>query len=73
MLYAGDRPVAAHLGLRSDRVLAYWFPAYDPDLGRYSTGVALCLRMAEAAAADGIGHIDLGKGAARYKELAGQP
>ena len=48
-------------------MLAYWFPAFDPDLGHYSPGVTLCLRMAEAAAADGIDQVDLGKGTARYK------
>ena len=30
VLTAGDRPVAAHLGLRSATVLAYWFPAVRP-------------------------------------------
>ncbi|MFI1995209.1 GNAT family N-acetyltransferase [Actinoplanes sp. NPDC020271] len=66
-VYAGDRPVAAHLGLRSPSVLAYWFPAYDQDLSKYSAGILLCLRMAEAGAADGIRQIDLGKSEALYK------
>ncbi|GAA4974406.1 GNAT family N-acetyltransferase [Actinoplanes utahensis] len=66
-VYAGDRPVAAHLGLRSESVLAYWFPSYDVDLSRYSAGILLCLRMAEAGAADGIATIDLGKSEALYK------
>lgn len=67
-VYAGDRPVAAHLGLRSESVLAYWFPSYDPDLSKYSAGILLCLRMAESGAADGIQHIDLGKSKALYKD-----
>jgi CelD/BcsL family acetyltransferase involved in cellulose biosynthesis len=66
-IYAGDRPVAGHLGLRSRSVLAYWFPSYDIDLSRYSAGILLCLRMAEAGAADGIRQIDLGKSEALYK------
>ncbi|WP_406045320.1 GNAT family N-acetyltransferase [Micromonospora sp. NBC_00898] len=66
-IYAGDRLVAGHLGLRSRSVLAYWFPSYDVDLSRYSAGILLCLRMAEAGAADGIEHIDLGKSEAHYK------
>jgi CelD/BcsL family acetyltransferase involved in cellulose biosynthesis len=66
-IYAGDRPVAAHLGLRSESVLAYWFPSYDQDLSKYSAGILLCLRMAEAGAADGIRRIDLGKSEALYK------
>ncbi|MBF8187479.1 GNAT family N-acetyltransferase [Nonomuraea sp. K274] len=35
IVYVGDRPVAAHFGLRSDTVLAGWFPAYDTDFARY--------------------------------------
>ncbi|MER5771354.1 GNAT family N-acetyltransferase [Streptomyces sp. NPDC001985] len=67
VLYAGGRPVSAHFGLRSPGALAYWFPAYDPRFARYSPGLVLLLRMAEAAAAAGIGLLDLGRGAARYK------
>jgi CelD/BcsL family acetyltransferase involved in cellulose biosynthesis len=68
VLYAGGRPVAAHFGLRSDAVLSYWFPAYDPEFGRYSTGLILLLRMAEAAAACGVRSVDLGRGQQRYKD-----
>lgn len=67
-LYAGDRPVAMHFGLRSARVLQYWFPAYDPEAARFSPGILLLLRMAQAAAALGIEHLDLGKGDERYKQ-----
>ncbi|MET9908952.1 GNAT family N-acetyltransferase [Streptomyces sp. NPDC006476] len=67
-LYAGDRPVAMHFGLRSGRVLQYWFPAYDPEAARFSPGLLLLLRMARAAAAQGIEHLDLGKGDERYKQ-----
>ena len=66
-IYAGERPVAAHLGLRSQSVLAYWFPSYDQELSKYSAGILLCLRMAEAGAADGLQRIDLGKSEALYK------
>ncbi|GHB40690.1 cellulose biosynthesis protein CelD [Streptomyces xanthochromogenes] len=68
VLYAGDAPVAAHFGLRSRTVLACWFPAYDPEYAKYSPGLVLHLRMAQAAAAEGIGMLDLGRGAAEYKE-----
>ncbi|MFJ8541071.1 GNAT family N-acetyltransferase [Streptomyces sp. NPDC093586] len=68
VLYADDRPVAAHFGLRSESVLACWFPAYDPDFAKYSPGLVLHLRMAEAAAAEGIGLLDMGRGAAEYKD-----
>lgn len=68
VLYADDRPVAAHFGLRSERVLACWFPAYDPAYAKYSPGLILHLRMAEAAAADGIAYLDLGRGQKDYKD-----
>ncbi|MDX3851432.1 GNAT family N-acetyltransferase [Streptomyces sp. AK02-01A] len=68
VLYAAGRPVAAHFGLRSRTVLSCWFPAYDPEFATYSPGLILHLRMAEAAAADGIGMLDLGRGAAEYKD-----
>ncbi|MDJ1137881.1 GNAT family N-acetyltransferase [Streptomyces iconiensis] len=68
VLYAGDRPVAAHFGLRSDRVHTSWFPAYDPDFSRYSPGLVMHLRMAEGAAADGISYVDLGRGQKGYKD-----
>ncbi|MEU0115925.1 GNAT family N-acetyltransferase [Streptomyces bobili] len=68
VLYAGGRPIAAHFGLRSTSVLACWFPAYDPEFAKYSPGLVLHLRMAEAAAAEGIGLLDLGRGAAEYKD-----
>ncbi|MFI6107385.1 GNAT family N-acetyltransferase [Streptomyces sp. NPDC051310] len=68
VLYAGGRPAAAHFGLRSRTVLSCWFPAYDPAFARYSPGLVLHLRMAEAAAAAGIGMLDLGRGGAEYKE-----
>jgi CelD/BcsL family acetyltransferase involved in cellulose biosynthesis len=68
VLYAADRPVAAHFGLRSSTVLACWFPAYEPELAKYSPGLILHLRMAEAAAGAGIGLLDMGRGAAEYKD-----
>jgi CelD/BcsL family acetyltransferase involved in cellulose biosynthesis len=68
VLYADGRPVAAHFGLRGERVLACWFPAYDPAFSKYSPGLILHLRMAEAAAADGMAYLDLGRGQKEYKD-----
>ncbi|MEV6245916.1 GNAT family N-acetyltransferase [Streptomyces sp. NPDC051742] len=68
VLYAGERPIAAHFGLRSATVLSCWFPSYDPEFAKYSPGLVLHLRMAEAAAAAGIGMLDLGRGDAEYKD-----
>ncbi|MFD6230107.1 GNAT family N-acetyltransferase [Streptomyces sp. NPDC060232] len=68
VLYAGERPVAAHFGLRSRTVLSCWFPAYDRALATFSPGRVLYLRMIEAAAAAGIDLLDLGRGDAVYKD-----
>ncbi|MGW4228597.1 GNAT family N-acetyltransferase [Streptomyces sp. NPDC004980] len=68
VLYAGDHPVAAHFGLRSRTVLSCWFPAYDPEFAKYSPGLILHLSMARAAAGDGITLLDMGRGAAEYKD-----
>ena len=68
VLYADGKPIAAHFGLRTERVLACWFPAYDPAYAKYSPGLILHLRMAEAAAADGIAYLDLGRGQKEYKD-----
>lgn len=68
VLYAAERVIAAHFGLRSDSKLSYWFPAYDRDLARYSPGLILILGMAERAAMEGIQCLDLGKGDEDYKQ-----
>jgi CelD/BcsL family acetyltransferase involved in cellulose biosynthesis len=68
MLYAGDEPVAGHFGLRSDRVMAHWFPAYDTRFGKYSPGLIMHLGLAEGAAAAAIQHIDMGPGVEDYKQ-----
>jgi CelD/BcsL family acetyltransferase involved in cellulose biosynthesis len=68
LLYAGDQLVAAHFGMRSATIWHYWFPSYDPAFSKYSPGVMLLLKMAEAASAMGIHTIDLGCGEHSYKE-----
>jgi CelD/BcsL family acetyltransferase involved in cellulose biosynthesis len=67
-LYSGEEMIAAHFGLRSDLGLACWLPAYDPSLARYSPGLLLHLRMADAAATAGLRYVDLGKGDEVYKQ-----
>lgn len=69
VLYVGDRPAAAHFGLRSPHVLACWFTAYDPAFAKYSPGIVLHLRMARGAAEDGLAHLDLGRGRRDHKEV----
>ncbi|MEM7199825.1 MAG: GNAT family N-acetyltransferase [Planctomycetota bacterium] len=67
VLYLGDRPIASHLGMRSHGVLHWWFPSYDRDYERFSPGLILLVRIAEAANDAGVRQIDLGKGTERYK------
>ena len=67
LLYAGDRLIAGHVGMRSQSVWHYWFPAYDSRMAKYSPGLILLLKMAEHAPQSGIGIIDLGKGMNLYK------
>jgi CelD/BcsL family acetyltransferase involved in cellulose biosynthesis len=66
-LFAGDRLVAGHVGMRSETVWHYWFPAHDPAYAAFSPGALLLLKMIEHAPAIGITRLDLGKGEARYK------
>jgi CelD/BcsL family acetyltransferase involved in cellulose biosynthesis len=64
MLYAGDRPIADHIGIRSESVLSWWFPGY----AGLSPGLISLLQTAEAAADAGLDHVELGKGREDYKE-----
>ncbi len=68
-LYANDRPVALHLGLRSDSVWHYWLPAHeaDPAFSRCSPGLLLILAMTQHAESVGIRALDFGKGETRHK------
>jgi CelD/BcsL family acetyltransferase involved in cellulose biosynthesis len=68
VLWLGEKPIAAHLGLRSRTVWHYWFPAYDPAYAHYSPGLILLLKMAEHANSEGLATIDLGLGRAIYKQ-----
>lgn len=66
-LYAGDRLIAADFGLRGRGVLAGWFTAYDPEIRTYGPGIHLITMLAEAAAADGVRYVDMGKGESEFK------
>lgn len=68
VLYAGERPVAAHFGPRSRTVLAAWFTTYDPEFHRYSPGLMMHLRMLDSARRDGVRLVDLGRGGKEYKD-----
>ncbi|MGY1635538.1 GNAT family N-acetyltransferase [Geodermatophilus sp. SYSU D00742] len=69
VLRADGKPVAGHVLLRLDDVLAGWFPAFDTAFYRCSPGTITRLRTAEAAAGQGVTRIEMGRGAKDYKEL----
>jgi CelD/BcsL family acetyltransferase involved in cellulose biosynthesis len=52
--------------LSGDR-LCWWFPAYDPELARYSPGLILLLELIAEGAARGVPVLDLGRGEHDYK------
>ena len=71
LLSVNGRVIAAHLGMRSKTTWHYWFPSYDHEFAKFSPGLLLLLKMAEAAPALGINRIDLGKGESQYKNRLG--
>lgn len=68
VLRADNQIMAIHLGMRSQSMLHYWFPAYNPIFSKFSPGNILLLRIVEASAHKGITTIDLGKGDSQYKK-----
>ena len=67
-LYADNRLVAAHMGMRSSTVWHWWFPSYALEHQQYSPGMILlveALRYAEKLPAR---ILDLAKGDAFYKD-----
>jgi CelD/BcsL family acetyltransferase involved in cellulose biosynthesis len=68
VLYAGAEMVSAHFGLRTERVMAGWFPAYDPRFGAYSPGMIGHLHLARGCAATGIAEIAMGRGGKEFKD-----
>ena len=68
-LYAGDRPVAAHFGVRQGGWYHPWIGAYDPDLSGFSPGVVHQVMATAAAAEAGVVIYDLGPRADRAKTM----
>jgi CelD/BcsL family acetyltransferase involved in cellulose biosynthesis len=66
-LYAADEVVAVHMGMQSGNVLAWWFPAYNPQYESFSPGLILLTKILQASNDAGIQRLDLGRGAERYK------
>lgn len=66
-LYAGDRLVAAHLGIRSADTLYYWFPAFDDAFSRYTPGWIMVNHLIDSLPVLGCTTLDFGPGGERYK------
>jgi len=68
-LYAGDRLIAAHFGMRSQKVWHWWFSSYDTEVSNYGPGIMLILEAARHAPMAGLSIIDFGRGDSPYKLL----
>ena len=67
-LWFGDRLAAVEFGLTGGDIYHSWFPAYDPELAKYSPGLLLLHGLFEQAHARGLSRIDLGRGGTHYKK-----
>lgn len=67
-LWFGDRLAAVEFGLVADDVYHSWFPAYDPELAKYSPGTLLMHGLFEQAHSRGLNRIDIGREDAQYKK-----
>ncbi|MHA6289521.1 GNAT family N-acetyltransferase [Maricaulis sp. CAU 1757] len=59
---------AVHVGMRSERSVQYWFPAYSPAHAHVSPGLLLLVETARWAAQLGCTTIELGKGDYAFKK-----
>jgi CelD/BcsL family acetyltransferase involved in cellulose biosynthesis len=67
-LWFGDRLAAVEFGLAAGGVYHSWFPAYDPELAKFSPGLLLMQGIFRQAHAHGIERVDLGGGGGHYKK-----
>ncbi len=66
-LEIGGELAAIHVGMRSQHVLHYWFPVYDPAFSGFGPGLALLMEIAETLSHDGVSEIHLGPGEYSFK------
>ena len=67
-LYIGDELIAAIMAMRSQHVLHGWVIAYNPTYAKYSPGLLLLTKLAQAAESLGLRWIDMGRGSDPYKQ-----
>ncbi|QYJ02217.1 GNAT family N-acetyltransferase [Thalassovita mediterranea] len=63
--------VAVCFNMRSERVLHYWFPAYEEQHSKLRPGLVLLFSLAEWSAEQGIQEIHLGLGDVEFKHRMG--
>ena len=68
VLYCRNEIAALEVELRYRDTLHNWFPAYDPELYKYSPGLIMSLELARACQSNGVNYLDLGMGSESYKE-----
>lgn len=68
-LYAGDKWVASHLGIRNGSLLHYWFPIYSEDFRPFSPGLLLLENIVNHMPENALQLIDFGEGDADYKRM----
>ena len=66
-LYAGERLVAGHFGVRQGAVFHPWIASLDPELAAWSPGQVLLPRVIAAMPGLGLTTYDLGPGHDHYK------
>lgn len=67
MLYAGDRPVGGHFGIRQGAVYHPWIAATDPQLASFGPGITVLARAIAAMPELGLTTYDLGPSHDHYK------
>lgn len=67
VLHVGDELGAINLGLRGGPILHGWITAFNPKFRKFSPGLMLIVKLAEAAESLGISRIDMGRGDESFK------
>jgi CelD/BcsL family acetyltransferase involved in cellulose biosynthesis len=67
LLYAGDRLVAGHFGIRSRTIWHYWIPAFDPAIATYLSQMNLIPNMAKYGPTVGLRTLDFDSGRTLHK------
>jgi CelD/BcsL family acetyltransferase involved in cellulose biosynthesis len=69
LLYAGDKLVASHFGLRSRTIWHYWIPAFDPAIVTYLLQMNLTLNMAKRGPTVGLSTLNFSPGRTVHNQM----